>query len=161
MTAKNRVIIHISQLEKAHVLDFEGVLNAEIFEIEDSEFLKMHDDLHYKFQCRYHVGGIELNGKVWTMVQSKCGRCLKEVQEKVEAELKLFFDEIKGIEDLDVTEELREELILEIPMNFICSEDCLGLCPSCGINLNEKKCSCNQVEQKEPSVWDALDDLSL
>ena len=46
-------------------------------------------------------------------------------------------------------------------MNFTCSDDCLGLCPVCGVNLNKQKCECNQEVEKEPSVWDALDSLKL
>ena len=161
MSAKKRIIIHVSQLEKAQVLDFEGDLTEDIFGVEDSEFLKLHDKLHYKFQARYHVGGIEVKGKAWTLVESKCGRCLEEVKESLEVKLQLFFDELNDIEELDITEDVREELMVEIPMNFVCSDDCLGLCPVCGVNLNKQKCKCKQEVEKEPSVWDALDNLKL
>ena len=161
MSAKKRVIIHISQLEKAQVLDFEGDLPEEIFEVEDSEFLSMHDKLYYKFQARYHVGGIEVKGKAWTNLGSKCGRCLCDLTEYLEVKLQLFFDEIKDVEELDITEEIREELMVAIPMNFTCQDDCKGLCPVCGVNLNKQKCKCNIEAIEEPSVWDALDDLKL
>ena len=36
----------------------------------------------------------------------------------------------------------REEIILGYPVKFLCKIDCLGLCPKCGQNLNEKKCDC-------------------
>lgn len=161
MSAKKRVIIHISQLEKAQVLDFEGDLPAEIFEVEDSEFLSMHDNLYYKFQARYHVGGIEVKGKAWTNLESKCGRCLCDLTKYLEVKLQLFFDEIKDVEELDITEEIREELMVAIPMNFTCQDDCKGLCLVCGVNLNKQKCKCNIEAVKEPSVWDALDNLKL
>ncbi len=159
--SKKKIVIFLSQLEKAQVLDYDGDLPAEVFEVEDSEFLSMHDKLHYKFQARYHVGGVEVKGSAWTDVESKCGRCLKNLTEKVEVKLNLFFDEIKDIEDLNITEEVREELMVAIPMNFICSDDCQGLCPNCGVNLNDKKCKCHKEIVEEPSVWDALNDLNL
>jgi hypothetical protein len=99
MATKNHIIIHISQLEKAQLLDYEGDLTEDIFGIEDSEFLKLHDKLHYKFQARYHVGGIEIKGKAWTGIESKCGRCLEPVKELLEVKLQLFFDKINDIEE--------------------------------------------------------------
>ena len=36
-----------------------------------------------------------------------------------------------------------DNICLELPLKHLCKEDCLGLCPVCGINLNEKKCKCN------------------
>ncbi len=43
---------------------------------------------------------------------------------------------------IDLDPILREQLLLALPMNVVCSEDCQGLCPMCGQNLNEKKCGC-------------------
>lgn len=43
---------------------------------------------------------------------------------------------------IDLDPILREQVLLALPMNVICSEDCQGLCPMCGQNLNEGKCGC-------------------
>ena len=40
----------------------------------------------------------------------------------------------------------REAVILELPMRFLCSEDCKGLCPGCGSNLNNGPCDCVKTE---------------
>ncbi len=39
---------------------------------------------------------------------------------------------------------LREQFLLAQPMKYLCSEDCKGLCPVCGKNLNYEKCGCNE-----------------
>jgi uncharacterized protein len=86
-----------------------------------------------------------------------CRRCLTEVSVPVEEEVALLFRpgvseadaeaaEIyplpeKGNE-LDLTDALREHLVLAVPEFAICREACKGLCPSCGTNLNETTCSC-------------------
>ena len=49
---------------------------------------------------------------------------------------------------------LREELILRVPDYVVCSESCRGLCPSCGVNLNETTCEC--VPEAESSPWSVL-----
>ncbi len=43
---------------------------------------------------------------------------------------------------LDLTEAVRQYALLAIPMKPLCREDCAGLCPSCGTNLNEAACTC-------------------
>ena len=43
---------------------------------------------------------------------------------------------------LDLSDDSRESLLLELPAKILCSENCRGLCPRCGANLNEGKCDC-------------------
>lgn len=44
---------------------------------------------------------------------------------------------------IDLDPIVREQLLLALPMGTVCREDCKGLCPQCGINRNEAKCSCD------------------
>lgn len=60
---------------------------------------------------------------------------------------------------LNVTQEIWESLILSLPSVVLCSDDCKGLCPSCGKNLNEGPCSCSQNVQ-DPRL-DKLRELRL
>ena len=93
---------------------------------------------------------------------AQCARCLAPVTgqftldlEKTVAPRNLLgdldedkLDEFAIIEDgfLDMDEQLREQLEMEFPMRFLCREDCKGLCPKCGKNLNQGECDCNHVE---------------
>jgi len=54
---------------------------------------------------------------------------------------------------------LREQILLALPMNLVCTESCRGLCPVCGNNLNEKQCEC-QREAMDPR-WMALKNIKL
>ena len=51
-------------------------------------------------------------------------------------------------EYIDLSEDIRESFLLEIPTRVLCSEKCEGLCPQCGKNLNEGKCDC-RLESEE------------
>lgn len=91
-----------------------------------------------------------------------CARCLEEVTgtfsfrfEKTVAPAKLLTniaeedaDDYVIVEDgfLDVDEQLLEMLVLEFPAKLLCHEDCAGLCPQCGKNLNDGPCGCCQKE---------------
>ena len=93
---------------------------------------------------------------------AQCARCLSPVTgqftldlEKTVAPRNLLgdldedkLDEFAIIEDgfLDMDEQLREQLEMEFPMRFLCREDCKGLCPKCGKNLNEGECNCDHTE---------------
>lgn len=112
-----------------------------------------------------------------------CDRCLAPTEIEVEAQLALLFtdtapqnqDEKAALEELDDNEpegvypiqngrlDLRgpawEELVLAIPKKAYCREDCQGLCPSCGRNLNEGPCGCAIGAAAEGSPFDALRDV--
>ncbi|MBA7580148.1 hypothetical protein ES708_22039 [subsurface metagenome] len=60
---------------------------------------------------------------------------------------------------LDLTEAIRQYALLAIPMKLLCREDCAGLCPNCGHNLNQGPCDCSPREI-EPR-WSELNKLAL
>ena len=51
---------------------------------------------------------------------------------------------------LELAEMLREQVILATPMQPLCREDCRGLCPTCGQDLNERRCACPEEQQDSP-----------
>lgn len=74
-----------------------------------------------------------------------CGRCLREVEEASDIPFELFYD-LKGKVEIDTIDDLREQLLIDHPMVYVCRSDCRGLCPSCGADLNETECGCPKDE---------------
>jgi uncharacterized protein len=62
-------------------------------------------------------------------------------------------------DELDLTDAVREHVVLETPALALCREDCRGLCPSCGADLNEGPCDC--APQAAPTAWDALKNVKF
>lgn len=58
---------------------------------------------------------------------------------------------------LDMTEAIRQYAIVAVPMKPLCGEKCAGLCPSCGVNLNEQNCQCPKT-QSDP-LWGSLSEI--
>jgi uncharacterized protein len=56
--------------------------------------------------------------------------------------------------ELDITDDIRDTLLLALPMKMLCTEDCRGLCAGCGANLNEEPCRC-AASGADPR-WEAL-----
>jgi uncharacterized protein len=107
--------------------------------------------------------GILVQGTLHTEFPVECSRCLKmfdcPLTVNIEEEYFPVIDVNSGTsieipEDadsftidehhiLDLSEAIRQNALLAIPMKVICRKDCAGLCPECGKNLNEGQCDCN------------------
>lgn len=59
---------------------------------------------------------------------------------------------------VDITEPVVQTAILSLPLKPVCSEDCRGLCPQCGTNLNDQTCDC--VKESIDPRWEGLKDLN-
>jgi uncharacterized protein len=60
---------------------------------------------------------------------------------------------------INIGEDVRDYALLALPMKKLCSEDCKGLCPKCGKNLNDGSCNCK--DEKIDSRWEPLQKLKL
>ena len=70
-----------------------------------------------------------------------CSSCLDEFNNLFEKDFTLHYD-IKGLESVSIDQDVRDEIMMENPIRVLCREDCRGLCPTCGANLNLEKCRC-------------------
>jgi len=118
---------------------------------------------------------ISVTGLAVVSVVYECARCLEDCRSTVEAPLGLVVlvgDRASGEEEqdgllrvsagassADLTDEIRGGLLLRLPLKPLCREDCKGLCPGCGANLNQGKCGCRGEEGD--SRWGALKDLKV
>jgi uncharacterized protein len=93
-------------------------------------------------------------GELQTRVRGECRRCLAPVEASVAAPLGVLFTTDPQTDDpsawviaprameLDLRPTIREELILSAPAYLLCRDDCRGLCPGCGQDLNQGSCTC-------------------
>jgi uncharacterized protein len=118
---------------------------------------------------------VQLAGSVNAKVAFECDRCLKPLEMPISQSFDLLYIPPLGVgeekelgdddlstsfyqgEAIDLDDLVREQIELALPMARLCSETCLGLCPSCGANLNQGKCSC-ATEEVDPR-WAALKQL--
>jgi Predicted metal-binding, possibly nucleic acid-binding protein len=119
--------------------------------------------------------GVLVRGRINAVVELECRRCLEPVQQEIDDEITLLYDnppegeeaeesgEIYPLPErgdvLDLSEAVREQLLLRIPLHTLCRPDCKGICAQCGGDLNMKTCGC--VPEAPPSAWDALKDLKF
>ena len=149
----------VARVEKEPV-ELVGDEPAEWLEVEPSELLSVTAPVHYDLLAKAVSGGVLVEGKVRTDVAGLCARCLEPVAKKIENSGVCLFYEQPEEDELDITEDVRGEMLLELPMNLLCSESCRGLCPHCGKNLNRGNCSCTDDDETDDR-WSALDNLKL
>ena len=112
-----------------------------------------------------------LAGRVQTVLELPCGRCLEPFRRPVEATFDLRYqphaqntgEGEREVEDddlstafyendtIDLGQLMLEQFYLVLPMKPLCGEDCRGLCPVCGTNLNRGACNC-QHEWEDPRL---------
>lgn len=117
---------------------------------------------------------IIFQGNVSTLIEAECARCLELFEKEISSKLQFViqFLDVGGPEDTgdddfvvlprtredyDITDRVRESIILELPYKPLCEVGCKGLCPMCGENLNETDCGCTQ--DKTDERWDTLRQL--
>jgi len=129
-------------------------------------------DAHvWKVGTKFYVE-ISIDGTI----RAECHRCLDEFDMPLKARVTMIFyrgsrGEIEpetleedyilipdeGEMRYDILPRVKEAVVLEIPIKILCSEDCKGLCPVCGANLNREQCGC-KTREIDPR-WEALNKL--
>lgn len=126
---------------------------------------------------RQDVEDIRLVGSVQAQLEFSCARCLDPVKHDVDKSFDLIYRP-QGVdrradeasiseaeteigyyqgEGLLLEDALREQVLLATPVRALCREDCKGLCPHCGRNLNLEQCNCEQ-HVSDPR-WNALGEI--
>jgi len=102
---------------------------------------------------------LELNADV--SFETQCARCLDTVSENMSFQIYEVFsktatendDEVTVLEsgNIDLDDVVEKAFVGMLPINYLCSEDCKGLCPDCGCNLNRETCSCD-IDDIDPRL---------
>jgi len=122
-------------------------------------------------------GEVRIQGNLDVQMEAECDRCLGRAQFPLNTQFDLFYrpmsfiarDEEVEIDEgeaqlgfyegggMELEDILHEQILLVMPMQRVCSEDCKGICPSCGRNRNETPCDC--ASHPVDGRWSALQGL--
>lgn len=162
------------KINTSHILPdtpylLEGTESADVLELppDADPPLTPAGDISYRLSAVMAGADLIVTGSASVPLATVCARCLDDVRVTVSVKNLCFhFEKVKDLE-VDLTEDVREELLLAVPSCFYCSPDCKGICPMCGANLNHETCSCGDAPAEPefgsnaPSPWDQLDALKL
>jgi uncharacterized protein len=100
----------------------------------------------------------EINGIINATISQNCSRCLEATSITLAIPFSEEYREVDSVEangfaeqelnyfnsdEIDITDLVRENILLAEPIKPVCSESCRGLCPECGANLNINTCGCS------------------
>ena len=116
-----------------------------------------------------YTGIVELHATADFILETACDRCAKPIS--LPLATKIFHTLVTSLNDetndeLLLVNELRfnldelisEDIFLDLPSKFLCAEDCKGICPKCGADLNEGSCSCEkEVDPRLAALKQLLD----
>lgn len=138
---------------------FTGKEAPSILELADEEMARVEQPIHYSLSAVLVSGELIIKGRLSVEVLFRCSRCSVFFPVKVEETQFVRVIEV-GLEtqSVDLTEDIREAILLLFPAYPVCSEGCRGLCPQCGADLNKTDCDCVKPTNTR---WSELDNLKL
>lgn len=140
--------------EPGAVLPFDCVLDLSREEWNGGR--PFHHGVHVMGKVRNMAGALTLSAELSGLLSLVCDRCAQpfEREKTVEYETLLAFELANGESDdivlldkdgdLDLDGLMTEVFLLEMDTKNLCSEDCRGLCPGCGVDLNHEPCRCKK-----------------
>ena len=172
------MFFHVRDLE-VRARDFDVELKPGEVEFLDPK-LKQFGPLRAKGRVELVTGAlgeIRVKGHLGVRMETECDRCLEAAPCSVDSDFELYYRPVEegygeevsidkseaemGFYDgdgIELNDVLREFVLLALPMQRVCSEDCKGICPVCGQNRNHKDCGC-QAEAVDER-WAALKNLT-
>lgn len=156
----------MNNLNKALILEVGFIAHEEFGYSREFDFEFLHlnleqdleiENLSGKIVASRNSDGVLTIGEFNAITNTTCGRCLEPLKQPLHIEFSEQFTLPNHADKdtelvlphngkIDFEPILREYLLLEVPINPHCREDCKGLCPVCGVNLNNESCDCETDE---------------
>lgn len=171
------VSIQPDLVEPASVRPLEGTLDIDSYHVGGMD-LHVSGGIHYNLLLTNTGEGILLTGTAGCTATTPCARCLEPTSLDVEGEVEGYYlmeeaPAVDGYEDdefevmqpdgtFDIAPAIVAALVHATPFVVLCKEDCAGLCPQCGANLNEGPCACDATDDVDPlNPFAVLKELDL
>ena len=155
METLGRLIVDLNRLDPDGEI-FEGETSPDVIGLEENEFVESRGGIVYKLKIQALGTELLVRGSVAQMFICRCALC--DVSFDLEVKEADFIDSFEISEENafpDLTNALREAIILNLPAYPRCRESCKGLCNTCGIDQNTNDCKCNSGAGDDR--WSALD----
>lgn len=114
----------------------------------DTDLVKFRKPLNIKAEVTKITNAVTVDLTSHTSIYMECSRCLNEFEIDFKKNLRLSYPVNESDKEIDLSPDIRDQIILDYPINPLCSPNCKGLCPNCGKNLNEGGCSCGITKKK-------------
>jgi len=121
------------------------------------EFVDREIEIKDKVQLELEIYNTEDSFLVQGILEAElilsCSRCLQKYSSPIKLDISedVMKNEMEDEEELYLDDIIVDNIILSLPMKPLCSEDCKGICPQCGQDLNQGECDC-EIETVDPRL---------
>lgn len=139
---------------------FTGEESPELLDLGGDETVRFQGPVRCDVEAQLVSGRLIVQGTVEVATERECSRCGEFFSTSVR-DSSFLRDYVVSPDmlEVDITDDIREAVMLHMERFPLCRKDCRGVCTQCGKNLNDGACSC--AEQVPGSAWGALDQLEL
>ena len=136
--------IYLNQIPKTGLQATEKV-DASPYEL-DTEEANVVTPLELSYRLVRDGENLAIQMSIRCTMRFTCVRCLGAYEEPFDKEGE-WIQPVGKATVIDVTDDIRQEILVEYPIKPLCQEECKGICAVCGRNLNEAACQCvNQIQ---------------
>ena len=140
--------------------NYKGNDPGSIIGVEQEQFIRNPKDVCYELYAQRVSDELVVRGLLDVDVDLQCARCSEFFSTTVSvSDFLRAYPAPEGTDEVNITDDFREEILLHVPGFSVCSESCKGVCPQCGVDLNKGSCTCKAEDG--PNAWSALDSLNL
>ena len=139
---------------------FTGEEPAAILELDDDTQYQITGDVRYALTAQCFAADLLVCGVLEVDVCGRCARCGERSAQTIRDKAFTRSYPLSAANELiDLTADIREAILLALPMNFVCSAGCRGVCVQCGANWNRAPCACGRPRPTTP--WGLLDQIKI
>lgn len=134
-----------------------------------SDIYDFAEPVHWQADITNTGDALLVTGTVEGVAKGGCARCLEQIDIPITGEIEGYFiinsedaapDDMEGDEfeylpedkTIDMAPLIQAAILLDLPNLPLCSEDCKGICPTCGADLNKEPCTCGESQEGEQAV---------
>lgn len=139
---------------------FDGELSIHLLDLDSEDSINPADPIEYQLKAQLLADQLLVMGAIGFECEITCSKCAEFYSTKViDSSFVRHLPLISTTEGVDITDDVREALLLQIPHFPLCSDSCKGLCTFCGVNLNRSSCECEAPAKDDR--WSTLDGLDV
>lgn len=150
---------NVYKIEVSNILDIEELkigkrtlkiakpisIQGDIYKTDEGYHSKLNIICEYEEYCNRCLD--EIINKVETVLSGRLVEKSQNMNNQDDEEILIYFEG----DNVHLEEPIITSILLALPMKALCNEECKGLCPDCGVNLNTEKCSC-EVDNIDPRL---------
>ena len=140
---------------------YEGEEPSSILGLDQDPLIRPDGPIAYDLHVEKVSHELLVNGSLKVRMSVECSKCAEFFSTTLaDSSFLRAYAVPEGTQTVDLTEDIREDILVNLEPFPLCSPTCKGLCPQCGKNWNEGPCSCKPASGR-PGNWSELDKLKL